>query len=86
MKAETRVTLLMLQMAPLADWLKRFRPDCKQMSIRKRDHSFLLANASLARKHGIFVEHDEHITFRGFEILSTTCGGVSSDADEARHG
>jgi hypothetical protein len=86
MKAETRIVRLLCDMAPLADWMKRFKPACRQMSIRKRDYNFLLGQADLARKHGIEIGPDQRIRFRGFEISSTTCGGISSDAEEAHRG
>jgi hypothetical protein len=82
MKTETRVISIVLQMGPLADFLKRFRPSCKEMSIRKKDYAFLLKAPDAARKHGVIIDSDEQITFRGFKILTTNCN--AGDADGRR--
>jgi hypothetical protein len=79
MKAETRVISIVLQMGPLADFLKRFRPSCKQMSIRKKDYEFLLKASDIALKHGIVRKPDNRLTFRGFTLLTTDCNAGEAD-------
>jgi hypothetical protein len=87
MKAETRVIHLTLQMAPLADWMRRFKPTCSRMSIRRRDYKFLLDHPEIATRYGISVDAKKgKIIYQGFEIYSTDCGGVSTDPEEALHG
>lgn len=66
----------------LADWLTKFKPDCKQMSIEQRDFSVILANPGVARPHG-FAVTGESITFRGFAIRSTQCKAERDDIETA---
>jgi hypothetical protein len=79
MKTETRVISIILQMGPLADFLKRFRPSCTQMSIRKKDYEFLLKASDVALKHGVIRQPDDQLTFRGFRLLTTSCNAGEPD-------
>lgn len=69
MKPETRCKQLARQICGLAEHIsKGYSPSVQRMSMRRADWELLHAKPEAARAEG-FVIDDEHVTFKGIEVV-----------------
>lgn len=67
MKPETRVKYVAKHIAPLADWLVKFKPSCGVISIPRADWEFLRTQAEYARTQGFVIQEDQ-VRYSNFEL------------------
>lgn len=65
---EQRTKVLMDKLDPLVDWMKRYKPDRKEIHVYKKDFEWLKTLDSTLRIRGVYKSGD-NIVYRDYILL-----------------